>query len=220
MSKASDHAYEIIRGQIVTGGLAPGAQIKEEEIAKLCGVSRTPVRDALHRLEAEMFIRRTDSQRSFVSHWSKEDIEDVYMLRSILEAHAAVLAARRSSEVIRDALNANNAQMELAVRTEVPDVDAFLRLNSIFHSLVIEGAASERLGTMLNRLILLPLIERTARRYNRSHLERSLADHLEITTAIIYGDADWAGALMTAHVRRAFHVYAQDDTGGLEPAIN
>jgi DNA-binding GntR family transcriptional regulator len=163
MSKASERAYEIVRGQIVSGELEPGTQIKEEEIAQLCGVSRTPVRDALRRLEAEMFIRRTDSQRSYVAEWSPDDIEDVYMLRSILEARAAALAALRAPQEIRDALHANNAGMADAVRRPRPDVDGFLHLNNDFHRLIIEGAASERLASMLNRLIVLPLIDRTAR---------------------------------------------------------
>jgi DNA-binding GntR family transcriptional regulator len=54
MSRASDRAYSEIKAQILSGALAPGAQLKEEELAVLCGVSRTPVRDAMHRLEAEI----------------------------------------------------------------------------------------------------------------------------------------------------------------------
>lgn len=187
--------------------MEPGAQIKEEEIAQLCGVSRTPVRDALRRLEAEMFIRRTDSQRSYVAEWTLDDIEDVYMLRSLLEARAAALAVQRAPQAIRDALLENNSGMVRAVRRRDPDVDAFLRFNSDFHRLIIEGAASERLSSMLNRLILLPLIDRTARRYNKADLERSLTDHMEIAAAIACRDADWASSLMTAHIRRAYHVF-------------
>ncbi len=56
MSKASDHAYRIVRAGILDGSLAPGSQLTEEDIAALCGVSRTPVRVAMQRLEAEMFL--------------------------------------------------------------------------------------------------------------------------------------------------------------------
>ena len=58
MSRASDRAYNHIRNMILSGELQPGVQIREEELAELCGVSRTPVRDALRRLEAELFVRR------------------------------------------------------------------------------------------------------------------------------------------------------------------
>ena len=206
-SKASDRAYETIRGAIVAGALAPGSQIKEEEIAQLCGVSRTPVRHALNRLEAEMFIRRTDSQRSYVAEWTLDEIDDVYMLRTMLEAQAARLAAERAPDRVRTMLQENNDAMRLAVERVAPDVDAFLRHNAAFHMLILEGAASERLAAMLKRLVLLPLVDRTARRYDADQVRRSLADHVEIAAAISRHDGDWASAIMTAHVRRAFHVY-------------
>ncbi len=60
MSRASDRAYSHIRSMILSGELQPGLQIREEALAELCGVSRTPVRDALRRLEAELFIRRNE----------------------------------------------------------------------------------------------------------------------------------------------------------------
>ncbi|MDP4927437.1 MAG: GntR family transcriptional regulator, partial [Sphingorhabdus sp.] len=58
MSRASDRAYNHIRSMILSGELQPGSQIREEALAELCGVSRTPVRDSLRRLETEMFVRR------------------------------------------------------------------------------------------------------------------------------------------------------------------
>ena len=60
MSRASDRAYNHIRNMILSGELSPGEQIREEALAELCGVSRTPVRDALRRLEAELFTRRNE----------------------------------------------------------------------------------------------------------------------------------------------------------------
>ena len=86
MSRASDRAYSHIRSMILSGELQPGSQIREEALAELCGVSRTPVRDALRRLEAELFIRRNESQRSFVADWSLDDLEEAFQLRAMLEA--------------------------------------------------------------------------------------------------------------------------------------
>ncbi|MBX9715894.1 MAG: GntR family transcriptional regulator, partial [Burkholderiaceae bacterium] len=59
MSRASDHAYTVIRGMILAGELPPGSQLSEEALALRCAVSRTPVRDALRRLEADLLIRRS-----------------------------------------------------------------------------------------------------------------------------------------------------------------
>ena len=70
MSKSAEKVYQMLRAMILSGELAQGAPLREEEVAEMCGVSRTPVRDAMRQLEAEMFIRRTESQRSFVAEWT------------------------------------------------------------------------------------------------------------------------------------------------------
>ncbi len=209
MSKASERAYEQIRDLILSGALKPGSQLKEEELAASCGVSRTPVRDAMSRLENELFIYRTESQRSFVNEWSPTDVEEVFTLRTMLESHAAGRAAQRATAEIVVRLQENSAAMALAVHRPVPDVDAFLRLNREYHATILEAAASDRLALMLNRLVLQPIVHRTALRYDRGQLERSLAEHEEIVAAIAKRDPDWASAVMTSHIRRAYHVYAE-----------
>lgn len=210
MSRASDHAYEQIRLRILNGELAAGAQLKEEELAELCGVSRTPVRDAMRRLEAEMFIQRTDSQRSFVSAWSIADIEELFTLRSMLESHVAARAAERVTPEMLEALCRNTDITDEAINQPNPDVDKFLSMNAQFHALIIEAAASERLANMVNRLVLQPIVHRTALRYDKAQLQRSLAEHLEIVSALRKGDAEWCRAIMSSHIRRAYHVYCDD----------
>lgn len=207
MSRASDRAYDEIKRQILNGILAPGAQLKEEELAVICGVSRTPVRDAMHRLEAEMFIQRSDSQRSYVSNWSLADIDELFTLRTMLEGHAAAQAAERVTPDMLVELHRNVAAIDAAIDKPLPDVDAFLAKNAQFHALIIRAAASDRLAHMINRLVLQPIVHRTALRYDADQLRRSLAEHVEIVAALEAHDADWARAVMTSHIRRAFHVY-------------
>jgi DNA-binding GntR family transcriptional regulator len=210
MSRASDRAYDEIKAQILNGRLAPGVQLKEEELAEVCGVSRTPVRDAMHRLEAEMFIQRSDSQRSFVSNWSLEDIDELFTLRTMLEGHAAAQAAERVTPEMLAELRSNVAAIDAAIDRPLPDVDAFLAMNAKFHALIIQAAASDRLAHMINRLVLQPIVHRTALRYDADQLRRSLAEHDEIVAALAAHDADWARAVMTSHIRRAFHVYRSE----------
>jgi DNA-binding GntR family transcriptional regulator len=207
MLKSADKVYQTLRSMILSGELAQGAPLREEEVAELCGVSRTPVRDAMRQLEAEMFIRRSESQRSFVAEWTLEDLEEVFTLRSILESYAARRAAERATaQGIAKLMEVNEL-----VRSETSgvklNVNAFLAGNGVFHSLVLEMAASERLATLLNRLILQPIVQRTALRYDRIQLEQSLSEHEELATALSRRDPDWAASVMTAHIRRAYHVY-------------
>lgn len=207
MSKSSDKVYQQIRSMILSGALQQGAALREEEVAELCGVSRTPVRDAIRQLEAEMFVRRTESQRSYVAEWSLEDIEEVFTLRAMLESHAAGRAAERADDAAIDRLETINREVRRAVRGPKPDVDAFLSANAVFHAIVLELAASDRLSTLLNRLILQPIVQRTALRYDKAQLDRSLTEHEEVTAALRKRDKDWAASVMTAHIRRAYHVY-------------
>lgn len=207
MSKAGDRAYQQIKARILDGTLKPGAQVKEEEVAEWCGVSRTPVRDAIRRLEVEMFIERTDSQRSFVTDWSDDAIDDLFTLRTIMESYAAERAARNMTDAVIARLQATSVAIADAIGQTPPDIDVFLRENAIFHRLVLEAAASDRLAAIMTRLVLMPVIYRTAKRYDLAQLQRSLSEHQEIIAAFIARDAHWASAVMTSHIRRAFHVH-------------
>ena len=208
MSRASDHAYTAIRGMILSGQLAPGAQLSEESLALRCGVSRTPVRDALRRLESELFIRRSGTQRSFVAEWSLDDLEDAFELRAMLEALAAQRAAGRIQPVQLERMKAHNRKIHDAVSAETPDVASFLEHNREFHAIILDAAGSLRLASMLGLLIEQPVVWRTAQHYDRENLLRSHHEHDELLASFARGDGTWAAATMTGHIRRAFHAYA------------
>ena len=208
MSRATEHAYAAIRGMILAGELAPGAQLSEEALAMACEVSRTPVRDALRRLEAELFVRRNDSQRTFVAEWSLDDLEDAFELRAMLEGHAARRAAKRITPAALEQLRAHNRQLRAAIDASKPDIASFLEHNREFHGIILAAAGSARLSSTLNLLIEQPVVWRTAQNYDRENLMRSHHEHAELLAAFERGDGNWAAAVMTSHIRRAFHAYA------------
>lgn len=205
MKTAAEDAYRMLMGMILSGELPPGHQLKEEELAQICGVSRTPVREAIRLLETELFVRRSDSKRSYVAEWTEEDVAEVFTLRGILEAHAVRLAAERIDEAALAALRETNAEMRQVLATDDLPVADFLALNARFHSLILHAAASDRLAGLLGRLVLQPVVHRTVLAYEREQVNRSLAEHEEITEALARRDGEWADALMTAHIRRAFY---------------
>jgi DNA-binding GntR family transcriptional regulator len=214
MSKASETAYQIIREHILQGHWPPGCQLKEEELAHLCGVSRTPIRDALRRLESDFFIRR-ESARSYVADWSTADVEDLFALRGMLESHAAARAAERRSDQTLARLKDAQAEIALAIGLGGPpardvDVDRFVVHNREFHRAVMDAAASERLAGLLTRLVEQPVVMRTALSYSRADLEASYREHADLLLAIEARDERWARAVMTAHIQRAFHVFQQE----------
>jgi DNA-binding GntR family transcriptional regulator len=216
MSRASDRAYINIRSMILSGELQPGLQIREEALAELCGVSRTPVRDALRRLEAELFIRRNESQRSFVADWSLDDLEEAFQLRAMLEAYAAKRAATRISwdQLVR--LRGHNDAIKQAIGASKPDIARFLDHNRHFHAIILEASGSERLSGMLTQVTEQPVVLRTAQQYDLENLRRSHHEHEELVMAFDNRDGEWAAAVMTAHIRRAFHAYAEAHSGNTE----
>ena len=217
MSKASDTAYRVIRSEILAGTLAPGEQLREEQLAEVCGVSRTPVREALRRLEVERFVRRSDSQRTFVNEWSFDEIEESFALRAMLEGRAAARAARRISEEDIERLSGHNAAIRRAIEVPRVDVNAFLDHNRAFHAIVLEGAGSPNLALLLAGIVEQPIVARTARQYDQGQIGRSLAEHEELVLAFQRRDAVWAEAVMTAHIRRAFHAYSDAYRAALPP---
>ncbi len=215
MSKASERAYAQIRAMILSGELPSGSQIGEIQLAATCGVSRTPVREALRRLEAEALVRRTESQRSFVADWSLDDVEDAFELRGMLEALAARRAAERLTVAQHAELAACNSQLERAIALPSPDIAAFLDANRAFHAIIAEAAASPRLAAMLAGVTEQPVVLRTARNYDIDNLRRSWREHDELLAAFAAHDGEWAHAVMAAHIRRAFHAYADAHRGGV-----
>ena len=213
MAKASDLAYETIRAMVLSGELAPGEQLSEEALAERCGVSRTPVREALRRLEAELLVRRSGSQRSFVADWSLGDVADAFELRAMMEGYAARRAAERMDSATLHRLKAANSALGEAIGGTRADVGRFLEHNRAFHEIVLEAADSRRLATLLAALIEQPVVWRTAHFYGRESFQRSYSEHEDLIAAFERGDGAWAEAIMAGHIRRAYHAYADAHRG-------
>lgn len=213
MSRASDRVYEAIRNMILSGELPAGSQVVEEALAERCGVSRTPVREALRRLESDLLVTRTDTQRSFIADWSLDDVADAFELRAMLEGVAARRAAERMNDQALERMRAANRQIAAAIEPVVPDVVSFLEGNRDFHAAILETAGSRRLAALLGTLIEQPVVWRTAHHYGREALRRSHGEHEELMAAFARRDGAWAEALMTSHILRAFHGYADAHRG-------
>ena len=209
MSRASEQAYAKIRAHLLSGAVKAGEQLTEDQLAQITGVSRTPVREAVRRLEDELVLVRSDTKRLFVADWSRDDIEEMFTLRQMLECHAAERAAKRLTREQIAALEEVNRDLTAAVEQSPPDVVRFLDANRAFHEVIIEAADSPRLGQLLTRLVEAPVVLRTARTYSQSDLRQSARDHDELVAAFAARDPDWARAVMGSHLRRAFHTFAK-----------
>lgn len=206
-ASASDRAYAEIRGLILAGDASPGTPLREEALADIVGVSRTPIREALRRLESELYASRTPGGRLVVADWNSDDVAEMFALRAMLEGHAAARAARRMTAAGLAELKLCNAAIEAAVAQPQPDIARFLTENRRFHDLILSASSSARLATMLAGLVEQPIVRRTAARYDRADLARSAHEHGQMIQAFTARDEDWARAVMTAHIRRALHAF-------------
>lgn len=213
MSRASETAYRKIRSFILQGSVLPGMQLTEEKLAEISGVSRTPVRDAVRRLENEMLVVRSASKRLSVADWSDGEIDEMFTLRAMLEAHAAARAASRIDANSLNTLDAINQELKQAVNAEPSDIPAFLEANRRFHELILASAQSPRLSKMLPALVEQPVVRRTANQYSKAQLNQSAHDHDELIAAFRANDEGWAKSVMTSHIRRAFHTFSNAAQG-------
>ncbi len=183
-------------------------QLTEEKLSEISGVSRTSVRDAVRRLENEMLVVRSASKRLSVADWSEDEVDEMFTLRAMLEAHAAARAAQRIDGDTLNALRGINDELKRAVSQSSPNIAAFLEANRRFHDLILECARSPRLSKLMPALVEQPVVRRTAHQYSKTQLTQSALDHDELIAAFAAKDADWARAVMISHIRRAFHSFS------------
>lgn len=207
-TSAAERAYRQIRRFIDSGRFAPGARLREEELGALIGLSRTPVRDALRRLEVEGFIELEPNRGARVTEWSRHDLEEIFQLRVPVESLAAHLAATRITATDLDRLVHLAERMELAPEGD-PDIwmDVVSDLNNAFHDVIAEASGNRRLARMRETIVQVPVVQSTFRKYDRGNLQRSFREHRELIAALRAGDADLAAGIMRVHVLAARSVY-------------
>lgn len=206
--------YENLRQAIVRGGIAPGTRLVENQIAEAQGISRTPVREAIHKLERERFIERLTHGGFRVLGLSRQDIVETFGIRSVLEGYAARLAALNHGADDLDPLEAKiNEFQRLLEKKQLRNLP---ELNTQFHDLLYTLSRSPRLIAMIYALrdhiyryrqIILK-DERQARTSNEDH--RLMLQHIRRR------DAERVEQLVREHILRGQEMVlkALDRDGG------
>ncbi len=219
MSNATDSTYASIRRAIMSGRYAPGTQLKEEYLAEIMGVSRTPVRAALQRLVGDQLLRSEANRGVFVAEWTGRDIQDVFELRLLLEPHAAGLAALHANEHQIEGLEKHTDRMEAhtqpSFRDNLPQIQ---EENHSFHNLILEASGSPRLKGFASSLTAMPMVIGTFYFYNETDMQHSIQHHREIIAAIRARDRICAEEIMRVHLRVTNRIFMQN-RGDLASAI-
>jgi DNA-binding GntR family transcriptional regulator len=195
----ADFVYDSLRDAIWEGRLAHGERIREEEIASLLGVSRTPVREALQRLQQRGLLVVGPGRGLMVAELSKQQVFELYAMREILEGSAARFAARHANETEVEILY--RLQQELAESKS--DALTLVKLNRRFHQAIYEAAHNQYLLDTLDSLNdSLALLHNITFRAPSRRADTD-EEHRRIVEAIEKRDPDTAEKVAREHIRQA-----------------
>lgn len=198
----TDNAYDRLKDEILTNALPAGFQATEPEIAERLEMSRTPVREALIRLQGEGLVELIPRRGARVLPIAPNDMRDIYHLLTILEPEAAAAAARAGlSEKQIAALKLATDDMEQAL--EANDLDAWAAADDLFHRLLLDCSENARLTAFVNTLFDQAHRARIVTLRLRDVPRRSTQEHRAILQAIQAGDAVRTQTLFRAHRERA-----------------
>jgi DNA-binding GntR family transcriptional regulator len=205
-STTAEAVYQALRHGIVHGSLAPGERLRSDALASEMQVSRTPVREALRKLEAEGLVAHSGS-RLTVRAFSERDLTELFYVREALEGMAARLAAENAapSEIaqIRELVE----DMEAVHRRG--DVTALRRLTAEFHTLVARAAHNDRLLQILQSLLDHVRQLQSSTLHGEGRPAAALAEHRGLLQAIEARDADRAERLAREHRRETLALRKQ-----------
>jgi len=140
--------YQSLKRSILQGKLKGGQRLKEESLAHEIGISRTPIREALHKLEQDELLYRLPKGGFAVKEFTKEDVEEIFGIRSALESYAAYLATLHITSQELSALEEKIEESEQALKNG--DHDRLVKLNTEFHDLLYRSCKSKKLIDMIN----------------------------------------------------------------------
>jgi DNA-binding GntR family transcriptional regulator len=193
-------AYEALRDAIMSSQFLPGERLMETDLANEMGISRTPVREAMRRLETDGYVVIIPRKGSYVASFSIKDIMDVFEIRTVLEMMAAGKAAERATEdeirmlkeIVRDV-------SPWETRNVMTAVDADIR----FHALLYKAAGNDRLISLMGDLREQINRFRSTTLATPSRAKYALDEHRAIVSAIADRDPDAASKAARNHVESA-----------------
>jgi DNA-binding GntR family transcriptional regulator len=211
-----DNLAAQLHARVLSGDLAAGTRLRQEALAEEFGVSRTPIREALRKLQAGGLVELRPNRGAFVRGVSPREIRDAYEVRAALEGLAAELAAGRvrheqlerlhgAQDEFREALARTIDLRRSGAGVGEQEVERWRRANDEFHQVIQEAAGNEVLVATLTHLHRsFPRdLSRLVVSESTKLLEENVAEHEGILDAVEHGDAASARERMLGHVRRS-----------------
>ena len=191
---------------ILSGAVAPGTRLREENLARQFSVSRTPVREALIALATSGLVEAEPNRGSTVLRLTAEDVAEVYHLRALLESESAALAASRGTPEVAELLAKTCDRM-----AELHGAPGFEQLaaDTFFHYTIAEAAGSPRLHALVRQVSAIPEAYRSGIPYTSGDMTEAGRQHRAIAVAIGDRSETSARELMRSHVAWAGRLAAE-----------
>jgi len=194
-----DQVYDILKNMIVLREIGPGEKVNEEQFARQTGVSRTPIREALCRLENEKIVKMIPRRGAFVQKQSPETVREVLEVREALEGLVTRLATLNMDENLL-----NKLRNDLDGISRVPDEKRYLtqytQADVQFHLLLMKAARNRMLTTMMETVNTHLQIIRLRTVVLPGRAKKTVAEHYRILEAMEKRDAGAAETLMKQHI--------------------
>ena len=198
------HVFENLKQAIIRGEVAPGDRLVESRLADALDISRTPVREAIHKLEREGLLRRLPKGGFAVMNLSREDIEETFGIRCALESYAARLAAENYSE--EELLPLEEKIGEFQKFLDKGQLDELPRINTEFHNLFYALSRSPKLIKMINDLRDQIFRFRKILLKKDKWAEGSNEDHKKMLEAIRERDVNRVEKVVKQHIARGLRI--------------
>jgi DNA-binding GntR family transcriptional regulator len=199
----TDMAYWQVRQEILDGTLAPGTSLDQEALAIRLGLSTTPVREALRRLESERLVVGRAHRDTFVAELSQEVLADTYAVRMNLDPLAVSLAAKAATPEDLEVIN------ELATEQPGDDPTEQLQHNRALHRAIYYSCGNDVLSEILDLLWDRSDRYRLIMIKEEREPEKLRSEHVEIADAVAARNAKLAAKLMTAHISKSYELIRQ-----------
>lgn len=200
--------YEELKMQILTGKIVPGTRLMEVELAADMGVSRTPIREAIRKLEKEGLVTIEPRRGAYASQISVKDMVDILEVRQDMEGLAAYFASSRMTEEQMADLKRTSDSYNRAVAEG--DMDSMIAYDTRFHRIIVESCNNNILVHMIEQLQELVLRFRYIYYDDFRRAENMLEEHRQILEAIRDGRAEDARAAADIHIDRLKEMVIRD----------
>ena len=193
-----DVVFQTLRQAILRGELEPGERLMEIHLANRLGVSRTPIREAIRKLELEGLVVMIPRRGAIVASITEKDLKDVLEVRRTLEIMAGEIACERITPELLEQLK--NTGHEFMVRKDTNDFTSLAEVGVKFHDIIYAATGNQRLISILNNL------REQMYRYRLEYLkdtgshERLNSEHYEIYEGIRNGDKETVKAAIGRHI--------------------